>query len=249
MHATERQEALRRMVEETGTVTVSQVAEAWSVSEMTIRRDLKHLQAQGLVARVHGGAVAGSTLRWRARLDKHSADKARAADKLREFIPEQGCIYLDGSTTIFTLTEFLPTDADLTVVTNNIETFLRLESRVGIEAVLVGGTHNHDTDNFVGPLVRKCLQALSFDVAFFSAYALDADIGPSEPSIEDADVKSLVAERSARVCLAVSHDKLAKRATGVWSFPLEGSVLATDLSFHDDEEKLTPFRSCCEQLL
>jgi DeoR/GlpR family transcriptional regulator of sugar metabolism len=239
MLAHERHEALSSLLREHGTIMVSAVARDWGVSEMTIRRDLKRLEEQGLLSRIHGGAVAGGQLRFEARLSLDRRDKAAAVDKLVDLLPETGSCYLDGSTTIYGLVDALAKRPGLTVATNNVDTFARLGRVVGCEAVLIGGTLNDATDNLVGPLARRCIDGLAFDAAFCSAFAMDPRLGPCEPFLEDAEIKRLVAERSRRVHIVVNNQKLGQRAPAAWS-PGPGPVLATDLDPAD--ERLAPYR-------
>src|SRR4051812_14605050 len=86
--AHERQAELRTLLTEEGTVAVTPLAKRWKVSEMTVRRDLQALQSEGAVTRVHGGAVAGGTLRFTNRLGQHRREKAAAASKLIGLLPE-----------------------------------------------------------------------------------------------------------------------------------------------------------------
>ena len=241
MLATERHAELRRLAEAQGTIIVSEVARNWNVSEMTIRRDLRELEQEGVVARVHGGAVAGDHLRWRARLDRYGHEKAKAVAKVIDRLPQRGCIYLDGSTTIYTLIERIDSKTVLKVVTNNVDTFQRLNICRHIEPILIGGNHNRETDNFIGPLARLCLNHLSFDAAFFSCYGVQADLGTVEPSLDDAEIKQIVCERSRAIHIAVNHEKLGRPASAVWTAPTDKTTFSTDLAPADD--RLDPFRT------
>ena len=185
-------------------------------------------------------AIAAGALRWRTRADKHRSEKKRAAAKLKPFLPETGCIYLDGSTTIYHVVEALHQHAGLRVVTNNIDTFQAVAACPGCEAVLVGGRLNRTTDNLTGPLARAGIEKFNFDAAFFSAYAIDAERGPSEPSLEDAEVKDLVCARADQHFLAVNTQKLNQRAAGVWALPTSAQ-LVTDLVPAD--ERLHAYRA------
>ena len=240
MHAHERIQALKERIESDGSVVVSDLARDWQVSEMTIRRDLKRLEEEGVVARVHGGAVASEKLRFRQRRREHLVEKQRSVAKLVDLIPATGCIYLDGSTTIFQLVTALEGREGLQVATNNIDTFQGILAVKGIEPILIGGRLNRDTDNFVGPLARRCISGLNFDVAYFSSYGFDPDHGPCEPVLEDAETKQYVAERAHRHCLALNHHKLGRPAPGAWDLPRDSSQLATDLEPAD--ERLAPYR-------
>ena len=238
--AIDRQAELKRLVADEGTVAVGVLADRLEVSEMTVRRDLRELEGQGALARVHGGAVAGASLRFGSRLAKHQREKQAAASKLIELVPARGAIYLDGSTTIYHFAEALAKRDGLLVATNNLDTFLRISAYPGLEAVLIGGQLNRETDNFIGRAAQRVLDSLAFDVAFCSAFALDEMVGPSEPAVADAEIKEAACSRASRVCVAVNQHKLGSRVPGSWNFPRERAVLATDLSRTD--ARLLPYR-------
>jgi DeoR family fructose operon transcriptional repressor len=238
--AEDRLAELERLIADQGSVAVSSLAERLRVSAMTVRRDLAKLAARGRVARVHGGAVADGRLRFAARLARRAPAKTAAAAKLRGLVPERGAIWLDGSTTIYRLAELLGDAGPLIAATSNIDTFLVLAAHPGITPVLVGGALNRTTDNLVGPYARRCLEGMAFAAAFCSAWGLHAELGPSEPEPEDAELKNLVCARSAAVHLAIDHDKLGRSAAGVWT-PPAGATLATDLSAADPA--LRPYRT------
>jgi DeoR family fructose operon transcriptional repressor len=238
--AHERQADLRAILAERGSVVVADLAKRWRVSEMTIRRDLQALEAEGSVARVHGGAVAGGRLRFGSRLERDRLPKTRAAAKLAAFLPVGGAVYLDGSTTIYHLAED-PRLSGLQVATNNLDTFLRLGRVPGVEAILIGGSLNRATDNFVGAVARRSLEGMAFAAAFFSAHSLHPQLGAAEPAAEDAEIKRLVCTRSAAIHLAVNHQKLGTTAAGCWGAEPAHSVLATDLD--PDDPRLDPYRT------
>lgn len=231
--AEDRHKQIIDAVERDGGVVISQIAKDLDVSDMTIRRDLKFLEDRGLVIRVHGGAIPAG-VRFDQRLGSNQHGKARAARKLENYIPASGIIYLDGSTTILNLLGKLKNAAGLQVVTNNVETFQRLANFNGVEPLLIGGRLDKRTDNLVGPLALKSLQAVAFEAAFFSARGLAPEIGPTEVTLEDAEVKDFVAGRSKAVYLAVDSTKLGVTAAGNWHPDKDSTVLATDLA-HDHE--------------
>lgn len=247
MTAHERHAALRALLEEQGQVQVSAVARDWGVSEMTVRRDLGCLEDQGLLARVHGGAVASGALSWTNRAARHRREKAAAAAKLVDLLPQSGCLYLDGSTTIVHLAGALAKRSGLVVATNNIDTFQRLIQHPGIEVLLVGGLLNRGTDNFIGPLALRSLDALHFDLACFSAFALHPQGGCLEPALEDAAIKQRVCERAGRIAVAVNRQKFHQQAAGAWGGEPGRSVLASDLDPAD--ARLDPFRASFSLIL
>ena len=245
--AHQRLERLTAVLHEQGTIQVSAFAAEWGVSEMTVRRDLARLEEQGLVNRVHGGAVVSGGLRFQTRLDHHRREKRKTIAKLAASIPDEGCVYLDGSTTIYQLIDSIAKKMGLSVATNNVDTFHAIAKLPGISAVLIGGVLNEATDNLVGPMARRSIEGLSFAAAYTSAYALDPELGPCEPAAEDAEVKELVARRSRAVYVAVNQHKLGRYASATWQWNAEMTTLATDLN--PSSKRLDPYRTLVSEIL
>lgn len=235
-----RQQEILDTIQSGGHVVVSAMAKHFGVSEMTIRRDLKLLESMGLAVRVHGGAVSGEKSRFTSRLSANARAKARAVSKLVPYLPEKGCIYLDGSTTVLNLVKHLGSRPQLQIATNNVETFSRLALLRGPSPVLIGGSLDLRTDNLIGPLAMRSVEALLFETAFFSSWGLAPASGLNEATVEDAEIKARVAERSRRVCVALDHSKFGVIAGGVWRHGAEKAILATDLNPADS--RLDPFR-------
>ena len=233
-----RQEAILELLNTGGHAIVSDLARRFAVSEMTIRRDLQTLEGLGLAVRVHGGALAGEKSRFTSRLSANSRAKGKAVAKLIDELPSEGCIYFDGSTTILNLVKHLKGHTRLQVATNNVETFNRLAAVRGPSPILIGGSLDLRTDNLIGPLALRSIEALGFEKAFFSAWGL-ASSGLNEATVEDAQVKGLVAERAKSVFVALDHSKLGIVAGGTWQHGNAKSVLATDLN--PDDPRLEPF--------
>ncbi|MCC8165330.1 MAG: DeoR/GlpR family DNA-binding transcription regulator [Planctomycetes bacterium] len=235
-----RQQAIAAILNDGGEALVSELARRFSVSEMTIRRDLRTLEDQGLAIRVHGGAMAGERFRFTSRLSKNARAKGRAVEKLAGEIPDHGSIYLDGSTTILNLVKHLKGRSRLQVATNNIETFNRIAGLRGPTPILIGGTLDVRTDNLIGPLAMRSVEALVFDKAFFSAWGIMPETGLNEVTVEDALVKAVVAKRSGTVLVALDRSKFGVAAAGVWDHCPDRAWLATDME--PDDGRLGSYR-------
>ncbi|MCC8190548.1 MAG: DeoR/GlpR family DNA-binding transcription regulator [Planctomycetes bacterium] len=242
-----RQQAIVDLLAAGGHAIVSDLARRFGVSEMTIRRDLRVLEEHGLAVRVHGGALAGEKSRFTARLSTNHVAKARAVAKLADALPDSGCIYFDGSTTVLNLVKFLKGKTRLQVATNNVETFNRLASVRGPSPLLLGGSLDLRTDNLIGPLALRSIEALYFEKAFCSAWGLHPVSGLNEVTVEDAQVKNLVVARSQSVQIALDHSKLGVTAAGIWEHGADKACLATDLDPGDP--RLEPFRGMFAAIL
>src|SRR5690606_27002090 len=117
----------------------------------------------------------------------------------------------------------------LTVLTNGLDTFRSLQGHPGVTALLTGGELDESTGSLVGPLATRAARDVMLRRLFVSASALDPDLGSSESTLLDAEVKLALASAAAEIVLAVDSSKLAHRAPAR-CFPLDRvGVLVTEL--------------------
>jgi DeoR family fructose operon transcriptional repressor len=239
-----RLETIRSKVLADGRVRIADLAVELDVSEMTIRRDLDALVDQGAVRRIRGGALALGPEPFAERYGRQSEAKDRIADKLVALVGEGGAIGLDASTTMQRLAVRLRAERGLTVLTNSPETFAVLGDHPGVTPLLTGGQLDRRTGSLVGPLAVASAGAVLLRRLFVSAAAVDATVGSSEVTLEDAEAKAALAATAGQVVLAVDAGKLDQRAAAR-CLPLERvDVLVTDLDPGD--ARLDAYRTACE---
>jgi DeoR family transcriptional regulator, fructose operon transcriptional repressor len=225
----------------TGQVTLGGAATALGVSEMTIRRDLDELASRGTAKRVRGGAIALGPLAFSERRYANARAKAVIAAKMAPMVPMVGVVAFDASSTVMRLAGQLKEARDLTIVTNGPDTFAALQGQVGVNALLTGGRLEARTGSLVGPLACRSASQLHVECFFTSAAALDAKLGASEATLDEAEVKRNIASTAAKVVLAVDSSKLNLRAAASALDWDRIDVLVTDLDPHDG--RLSSFRT------
>ncbi|WP_460947373.1 DeoR/GlpR family DNA-binding transcription regulator [Okibacterium endophyticum] len=237
-----RAELLRRL-EVAGYVASAQLAVDFGVSEMTIRRDVRQLQLDGLARRVPGGAtLAGGTgVPFDERTRASTADKHAIAAACAPLLAGAATIALDAGTTVAPVAELIA--AGTTVVSHSVPVITACAERAELEridVIGVGGVYQPDTRSFAGPAASAAIAALSFDVAVLSATAVDAD-GLMCANMLDADIKKQMSSSAATTILLADHTKLVTRAP-IRVAPLSLiDVLVTDS--HAPAELLDVFRS------
>ncbi len=239
-----RLEDLRGQLREVGAIRISEAAERFEVSQMTIRRDLAELEAMGFARRVRGGAVAIRPIGFDERKLINAQAKAAIALKLKRLIPESGAVGLDASTTVLRLASLVQGHQDLTVLTNSVETFEVLRGRVGLAPLITGGYTDPRTGSLVGPLAVRAAQGLLLGRYFLSAAAIDATLGTSEACLEDAEVKQAFAASAGEVVVAIDSSKLDRRAVAPGLALRQIDILATELDPSDS--RLDPYREITE---
>ncbi len=241
VQALERLEAMRRHLDTDGRVRVADLAVEFDVSEMTVRRDLEMLVDEGVAQRVRGGAVAVGPQEFATRFRQNARAKARLAEKVLGLVGTGGAIGIDASSTLQRLATRLGEARDLTVLTNGPDTFRALQEHPGVTALLTGGTLDARTGSLVGPLAARAADDVMLRRLFVSAAALDPELGSSESTLEEADVKLALSRSAAEVVLAVTSSKLGQRAPAR-AFPLDRvDLLVTELDPAD--ARLDPYRN------
>ncbi len=237
---------LRSQLDAEGSVRIAAAASVLDVSEMTIRRDLLELEAMGVARRVRGGAVAVGPVSFEDRHRSRARAKAKIATKLRALVPSSGAIGLDASSTLLRLAGAIDNARDLIVVTNGNETFAALQDKPGLTAVLTGGSLESRTGSLVGPLACRAAGSLLLNRLFLSGAALDTEVGSSESTVEEAEVKRAMAAVAGEIVMAVDASKLDTRAIAPAVDWDQIALLVTDLSPKDS--RLESYRARVEVL-
>jgi len=144
MYAEERQQLIVLRAHEAGRVKVAELADDLGVATETIRRDLAVLESQGLLQRVHGGAIpAGRMVAFEpevtARAQTMADEKRRIAKAALAELPDGGVIFIEAGSTAAVFAELLPLDRELTVVTNSLPIALALARHPTRTVLTVGG--------------------------------------------------------------------------------------------------------------
>jgi DeoR family fructose operon transcriptional repressor len=216
MYAEERQQAIASLVISKGRASVAELAETYDVTTETVRRDLAALDKAGVLRRVHGGAVPTRALhlvepgvgeRESTRTDHKDAIAAAAAD----FFPLSGAtVLLDAGTTTARIAGVLPTDRDLTVVTNSVPIAARLSSMPTVSLLLLGGRVRGVTGAAVGEQALRVLDTLRVDIAFVGTNGITARHGLSTPDSEEAAIKRAMVACANYVVVAADSTKVGR---------------------------------------
>lgn len=206
-----REELLRRLSAE-GYVSSSRVAEELGVSEMTIRRDLRQLEGEGLARRVVGGASLpnlGHGRPFDERAVTGSGEKHTIAEACLDLLDGATTVALDAGTTVAPLAGMLR--AGTTIVSHSAPVIQAAIERDDVELVAVGGVYQSETRSFAGAAARRTIGDYAVDVAVLSATAVDTT-GILCANALDAELKQELVRTARTRILLVDHSKLGSRA-------------------------------------
>lgn len=216
MLAAERYDRIVEMVNESGSMRVSELSDHCRVTEETIRRDLDRLEQAGRLKRSHGGAVSikddQPEIPYRVRETTHAEEKKRIAQAALAMIRPGDRILLDASTTAGYMAANMP-DIPLTVLTNSIQVATELSSKDKIEVISTGGQLAQRSLSFVGPLAERSLETYHVDKLFLSCKGVHLDGGGISESNElQARLKQKMVGISDQVILLADASKFGVRA-------------------------------------
>lgn len=199
MFEAERLQKIQTLLERRQAVSVQQLAQELFVSCTTIRRDLNELQRQGLVKRIHGGAVliAGDAqeLPLYMRKKQNSAAKELIALRAVTHIRDGQVLFLDASSTVQHLVPHLAGFRDLTIITNGLKTAQEL-SALPHKVYCTGGLQLHNSSAYVGHIAERTIREFNADLFFFSSRGLAWDGRITDASGEETQLRRVMLEQS-----------------------------------------------------
>lgn len=210
----ERQSLILNRLKTDGRVIAAAIAQELSISEDTIRRDLREMAAAGLCKRVYGGALPATsdvtTLTERLELKPERKEVlARAAVPLFE---SGMTVFIDAGSTNLAIARALPPTLRLTVITNSPNVASALLDRQEIDTIMLGGKLDHRTGAVIG--ARAIAEAANFrpDICVLGSCGFEAESGISASDFDEAEFKRSIAQRSRAIIAAITNEKLGAAA-------------------------------------
>ncbi|MBO0872327.1 MAG: DeoR/GlpR transcriptional regulator [Pseudonocardia sp.] len=215
MFAAERRQLVLELVRNQGAVSLRELAAAVQASDVTVRRDLRHLESAGLLSRRHGGAVAATGPAAALREPTHTEKARQAAEEKAaiaaaavELVSDGDAVVLGAGTTTEALADRLAAFAELTVVTNSLLVAHSLARSRHIEVVLAGGAVRGSILATFGPAAEQMLAGMRVTTAFVSGDGLTAARGLSTPNISVASMDRALVATATRVAVLADHTKI-----------------------------------------
>ncbi|NMO04413.1 DeoR/GlpR transcriptional regulator [Gordonia sp. TBRC 11910] len=215
MNATERQQQILETLDLRGRLAIAELSARFEVSDMTIRRDLAQLEAEGLLRRTHGGAVRSQSGNFeppyalRTRLNAES--KRAIAVSVVAQLADGETVVLDGGSTGVAIAEEL-VGRKLTVCALNLRVADVLMASPATRVMVPGGEVRHGEQSFVGPAAERTLADYRFDSYVMTVSAVDMTAGLTEWNEADAAIKRAALVSSTRCIVACDSTKFGQTA-------------------------------------
>ncbi|MFZ4928616.1 DeoR/GlpR family DNA-binding transcription regulator [Chryseobacterium sp. Mn2064] len=245
----ERFETIISQLKEKNKVKFEELALLLHVSEDTIRRDIDTLHRNGLLSKVRGGAMLREKdpLSFQDRQSFLTKEKDIIALKTQQFLKDGMTVFMDGGTTVCAVTNYMPLDIKLRIITNNYSLPAILSKFKNIELVMLGGIYHHDLAVTIG--TTTCNEASQYiaDLFIMGTCAIDVDFGISATAIPDGETKKAMAQASKRIIALANRNKLRRTEAFKVCNIHDIESLITDLDSNDPE--LEPFRNTGIQII
>jgi DeoR/GlpR family transcriptional regulator of sugar metabolism len=237
--AQQRQASILDRVRRHGGARVADLVRVLGVSDMTIRRDIEALAERGLVAKVHGGAIAveGATDEpgYDAKSEQQTREKIAIARAAATLVKDGSAVGISAGTTTAVLARELIGVPELTVVTNSIpvaDVFYH-EGRADQTVVLTGGTRT-PSDALVGPVAQGAAARINLDLLFLGVHGMNARSGFTTPNLSEADTNRALVAAARRLVVLADSTKWDLIGIATMAALSDAHVLVTDAGLPDE---------------
>ena len=214
-----RRRAIAEQLRARGSSSVADLEEEFGVSSMTIRRDLRELDRQGLAKRTHGGAVAPGLAAhedsFSQRLDVEVEAKQRLAVAAAALVAPGETVFIDSSSSAYyAARQILANGIPISIVTNSVPVMqLFASSDANVELTGVGGRLRRLTLSLVGPAAVRTVREHFADKLIFSVKGIAGDGSLTDPDPLECEVKRAMIERAEESILLLEPGKLQVRGS------------------------------------
>ncbi|WP_106768421.1 DeoR/GlpR family DNA-binding transcription regulator [Paenibacillus faecalis] len=230
MNPIRRYESIMELLLTQKEVTVAELSERLQVTGKTIREDLTKLEEQGLIVRIHGGAMLAQKdqfgiLPSKEPLTKHADQKIEISTLALHHIQPDDIIALDGGSTTLEIARKLPNER-MTVITNDVYIISELASKDQVRLVVPGGYRVRNM--LAGPEAAEYVKQLNIQKAFVSATGVHLEHGLSIYTGDLIDFKKALVSTSREVFAVAHHQKFGQTALRTFAALNELTSIITD---------------------
>ena len=209
-----RQQQILQAIRNDQQVTVARLSERFSVSEVTVRRDLSELEEAGTLRRVHGGAVlveqAASEPPVVQRLHEHEALKNAIGRAAAALVRDGDTLFLGSGSTTAYVARYLTDHKDLTVITNALTVAYELALAGGVTVVVTGGVMRISELSLIGHLTEAAVRELHVDKVIIGMRAISSVEGMTHDYLPEVMTDRAILQMAENLVVVADHTKLGK---------------------------------------
>ena len=212
----ERQRELARLLERTGRLSVAQICEQFSISEATARRDLEALSEQGLIQRVHGGAIlirqAAPEEPILSRSREQESEKERIGRAAAALMQDGETVFLGSGTTVLQVAQHLLT-RNITVITNSLPVINLMSEKDNISLIALGGMLRDSELSFIGHITEQALYEVRADKVVIGIRAISLEQGLTNDYLPETLTDRAILNAGRDTIVVADHTKCGVLST------------------------------------
>lgn len=242
MLTSERKALILEVLRRDGRVIAKAVSQELNLSEDTIRRDLRELAGEGLLQRVHGGALPASPAMadLAARREVSPEGKIAIGRAAAGLVRPGQVVLLDGGTTALQLARHLARGLEATIVTHSPTVAVELANHPGIAVELIGGRLFRHSMVAVGAVAAEAIARIRADLFFLGVTGIHPELGLTTGDAEEAAIKRALSRQAAETIVLASREKLG--AASPFQIAPLAEVSAMVVEADVPEETVQPYR-------
>ncbi len=234
----ERQNKILKILGKNDQTSVNELTEKLNVSSVTIRQDLNFLEAEGLLKRVHGGAVLKDADDLTNRLGVNYEKKLRIAKKVASFVKEGETILIESGSVNVLLARELLKIKKVTIITTNVYIARQFRKNDQANIIILGGIYQHESETLVGKITKSCIDQINIDKAFIGIDGYSKDAGFTIRDLFRAEISSHIIQKAKDVFIVSDSSKFGKTELTNICYPKDIQHVATnneiDISFQNE---------------
>jgi DeoR family transcriptional regulator of aga operon len=237
-----RREHIIGMLRESGSVQVLPLADIFSVSTQTIRKDLQFLAQKGIVTRSYGGAILNGTYGPQSeatielKKQRFAKEKYRIGKKAAEYISPGDSIILDSGTTTLHIAKNIEHE-DIVVITNDFGIMNELSRREHLQLHMLGGTLRRKSMSLYGTQTDYAMKNLLVDKLFLGVDGFHKDKGITTHFEQEASLNRMMCEAANEIIVVTDSSKFGRMCLHRIVEPIATTRIITDHGIPESEEK------------
>ena len=243
MLSAERRNFILQVLRRDGRILAQALSDELGVSIDTIRRDLRDLAEEGVLLRVHGGAlpVSPAATSFVERQRNLTAEKVSIAARAAQLARNGMVISMGGGTTNVQTAQHFPRDLQATVITHNPPVAVALAEHPNVEVILTGGKLFKYTMVTVGVETVEAFQRMRADLCFLGVCSLHPEVGISNVHYEESQVQRAMIANAGEVAALAPSEKLGTASPFILGPLTDLNLMITDKV--PGEEILAPYKA------
>lgn len=236
-----RKNKILELLEKNKQISTQELEKRLDVSGATIRNDLAELENNGLLQRIHGGAILpeknddNSFISFHKRSEKNVEAKKKIGAATKDIIKNGQTILLDASSTILYLLPYLANYNKLTIITNGIYTAMEARNFEDFNVILLGGIVRRKSGSVEGLLGSDMLNNISADLMLTSAHGFTLESGLTDFNFYEIELKKKMVEKADKVAALIDHTKIGHTSAASFIKSEDIDLLITDSGINEDD--------------